>query len=1054
MSLASGLSGITSYAGYYASQRQSLLLACSSTVAVPAGLALSLTFSAGVVVAGSAILRSHPSAAFAYPSDSSLTVSSMPAISSATTFTLQLTLEQPSSSFSLALAGSLSTTRTTLLGTQLASTSQLFSGSLSVAGQQTQPLPARLAVNPSAPAGVHEMGTAFVLAHSGTSATGLGSRLVVLLPSAASVSSPTLLYNGGASALTLAVATAANYLQLTFSSPAGQNLFPNSAVTLSLSGLTFAAASSDRTHYELFYQLFYDQTLTSFDKGQASFTVVPARGVAGLSLHLSNDAVAADAAYPNVLRLLSTSALTYSLTASQQRVIEIRSSTPLDNLLSLANQQPYPCQASVPITCTYYEGAQASQLGSEQLAWPRVRVLFGGAEATASSFHAVLPLFFGSTAPVSFEVLLGTLDSGTGLILFSGALAAPVSGSSTYFTPASVIQRDVSGNIVYMGGTSASIANNVEVAIESTSTYTGTTASAALLVVAKWPVFSSSWASGYQFNGAAATLKDSALQLSYTAGAQAYYLSYQPLYSAAAITTHTFFWSGVQYPFSSDLPFYTMFLVSSTGQMDCRYEYANAFPDSFYRGTLSSLEAACLSQRIGTLNTRCTLIFQTSSVTLQDAVMKVATQGLTIFTSLCALAQGSTAVPVSCQSSVDGLLLSITLTGAASFPPASQFTLTLHGVAITSTFPTLTLSIADSSGTYTLEQGQRILATQPAAATAIAINSLALSVLNPLAVTRLTLNFTTPRLLLDDERLQVELANDFNDVNTDPLQVDIQLATLSGTAIPLTFSFSNLAYLLEMAPGLVSAGTYLMTVSGLIAPASTTSKVILNYLRTHGSFVSLANLAASTPSYPVLRSATTSTITLTAALLATEGLPQDLTFTVALGAASAVDYNSSVVVRLPSYYSVSGWNLPPRYCEVNGQATPCRLLSPSPYALQLYNIPAILQAASSFTFSVFGLTTPQQALVAANPALKFFVGISCGKDDPFFCEYANVNAPAVAAITAVGQIVLHSAITTNLHAQDRGFYTLVLSSTVAVAAGQKIFLNFPSAFTAFNGQTL
>jgi hypothetical protein len=220
-------------------------------------------------------------------------------------------------------------------------------------------------------------------------------------------------------------------------------------------------------------------------------------------------------------------------------------------------------------------------------------------------------------------------------------------------------------------------------------------------------------------------------------------------------------------------------------------------------------------------------------------------------------------------------------------------------------------------------------------------------------------------------------------VNTDPLQLQIALASVSAS-IPLTFAAVNLEYRCTMGAGLLTAGTYILTVSGLIAPASTSAKISLRYQRRIDSFVVLSNPSASTISYPALRAASTSTITLQSALFATEGLPQDLTFAVTLGASSNLNYNSTISVRLPSYYSVAGWNLLSPYCEVNNKSTPCRL-SQGPYILELYNIPVLLQAGASFTFAVAGLTTPQAALVTASPNLKFFVGLRCNSADLYFC---------------------------------------------------------------------
>jgi hypothetical protein len=65
-----------------------------------------------------------------------------------------------------------------------------------------------------------------------------------------------------------------------------------------------------------------------------------------------------------------------------------------------------------------------------------------------------------------------------------------------------------------------------------------------------------------------------------------------------------------------------------------------------------------------------------------------------------------------------------------------------------------------------------------------------------------------------------------------------------------------------------------------------------------------------------------------------------------------------------------------------------------------------------------------------------------------------VNPPTVTAITSTGSCLVHKVTTTSLYARDRGFYVVVLSSSLGVAAGQKLYLTFPPEFSSFNGQSL
>lgn len=107
--------------------------------------------------------------------------------------------------------------------------------------------------------------------------------------------------------------------------------------------------------------------------------------------------------------------------------------------------------------------------------------------------------------------------------------------------------------------------------MDSTTTFTGTNYNSALIIVAKWSVNSASWTSTYQYNGATSINKNMAIYLYYIVNSENYYLSYMPLYSTGQISNLSFFWNGVQYPFSSDLPYYNMYLTTNDGTMDCKY---------------------------------------------------------------------------------------------------------------------------------------------------------------------------------------------------------------------------------------------------------------------------------------------------------------------------------------------------------------------------------------------------------------------------------------------------------------------------------------------------
>lgn len=108
------------------------------------------------------------------------------------------------------------------------------------------------------------------------------------------------------------------------------------------------------------------------------------------------------------------------------------------------------------------------------------------------------------------------------------------------------------------------------------------------------------------------------------------------------------------------------------------------------------------------------------------------------------------------------------LLGSIGFYPAGSFSLVIYGVGISknSLSQSMTVYLYDSSIQYVIETGVRILMTTIASLSYISLTQIMYSYLNPLSYSTMTIEFSLPRMLYQDEQFAFVIGQDLSDVNT------------------------------------------------------------------------------------------------------------------------------------------------------------------------------------------------------------------------------------------------------------------------------------------------
>lgn len=200
---------------------------------------------------------------------------------------------------------------------------------------------------------------------------------------------------------------------------------------------------------------------------------------------------------------------------------------------------------------------------------------------------------------------------------------------------------------------------------------------------------------------------------------------------------------------------------------------------------LQSLSLTCNDNSMGVTNTDCTLTFSTFQEIEVKSVLILTLHGLFVSTNLCSMRYSSTnaTIPVtSCAPNTDMNVLTVSLGNAARLPASTTYALTVNGMSIDSGERSnyVKLQVMDPTGSYSIEEKTVILITSVVQNFPIEITQVNFKYNNPVIFSELSLNFTLPRALNQDEAFALVLNKDFITLNKVPSKIRIRLMQSGG----------------------------------------------------------------------------------------------------------------------------------------------------------------------------------------------------------------------------------------------------------------------------------
>lgn len=246
---------------------------------------------------------------------------------------------------------------------------------------------------------------------------------------------------------------------------------------------------------------------------------------------------------------------------------------------------------------------------------------------------------------------------------------------------------------------------------------------------------------------------------------------------------------------------------------------------TLYQGPLQNLLITCQDNAKGVLNTYCNIVFGTTNPLLATGAIRVSFSGMTVATNLCYLTMtNGTSIPVTCSSSSDNKNVTVIMTGW-EFYSAGNYTLTVYGIGLTSSALSQSIQfyLFDSSISFAIEYGVRILTTTIASLDYISLTEINYAYLNPLSYNTMTIKFYLPRLLYADEEFGFVIGEDLSDINTEVARLTIVITRQDGVIVNALYSLDSINYLIVFSfinQADLIIGDYTMTIYGICTPAS------------------------------------------------------------------------------------------------------------------------------------------------------------------------------------------------------------------------------------------
>lgn len=267
----------------------------------------------------------------------------------------------------------------------------------------------------------------------------------------------------------------------------------------------------------------------------------------------------------------------------------------------------------------------------------------------------------------------------------------PIGGNPTYLLSSNTAlssKPKITTNKIQLAGKAGSYKDNVNITITpGTPTFSATYYSSALIVVSDWQWFDSS----SSFSSLSTTPPGNPLfrnieqtPKSIYMPVNQKYLTYIPLLTSGVFNTQfLIYMDGVKFPYTADLPYYSIYLVDETGTIDCYNEFINQDKAVFYSSYLQSLTFSCNVNSLEVANTYCTVTFIPNNQIEVASVIRIYFTGMQISTNMCSFTQSpSTLVASTCSSNTDKNLLTLTLGNTQRLPAGITYTTIMYGISI------------------------------------------------------------------------------------------------------------------------------------------------------------------------------------------------------------------------------------------------------------------------------------------------------------------------------------------------------------------------------------
>ncbi|EAR93974.2 transmembrane protein, putative (macronuclear) [Tetrahymena thermophila SB210] len=806
--------------------------------------------------------------------------------------------------------------------------------------------------------------------------------------------------------------------------------FTNAATTIVIKNIKFNTASNhEDSIYELFFRITKDSTNanSSFNDLMLPLIVIQQANsnIKGQFINDLNQQAAnpVDYSFPSFLDIYDTadtfSTFTPPLQPTERYFLAVYVQ---QDYLNIAQMPPigsqYYCGSTLPgVSCYYKYSDKTTTPQSSVLFKQWAKIVFFLPTSTKVGYHMAIPYLFNQNN-YNFQIEGGYFNTATYVfkVLFTNTL--------TSFAPSTILATVTNlcpTTAITLSGNAGAQISGVQMQLARSNVYTQGVGSAAILVTdwQFWYANQSKYTTPLNAITGTGVLDPVSVSYIDLTGISRFAVIF-PFTATGdpTIASTTVSIDSVVLPYSYDLPNLLFIIAQGAGKLNCYKQYFNSGRNLFYISTPKSLQLTCDQQSNGIQNTQCTVQFVPAQNMQPFAILQIQFTGMQANTNQCTLIQKNiltnTQVQItqSCSVSTNSQILTVNMQDNVIYSndmTTYTYQLSFYGVSIDNSLQkSFTFSIKDQSGNTAIEQQTINVSTTNYQAIYIQVSQLIYKYLNPYVFSKLTAQFATPRQLLPNENVVVNLGSDLWDVNSNTDRLTVTLFKIDTSnpsapqniAVPIAVQFAENVMGIQLADRTqFTASSYILVIDGILTPASNSNDLIsISFIRNYDSGLVLQNIQSTTVPFPSLLQKINSQIILAQANFLMEGSLQELVFNVTMKN-SQITSSAIMYIYFPIYYAPSISNFPAYlYCRMNNIQIPCKYNN-NPFRLEISESPLFIQPGQQFTLLVFGPVAPQYDL-RNNPQYvneTIFFAVDTGATNSF-SEYIHIPPPQVVQI--------------------------------------------------------